>query len=83
VPGVVVGEIFDLGHRRRLIELVVGRFRDGFGHEFRHLLDVDRGAGLARAFGDGVGHFLDVTVRGIIEDENFCHGWSPGGWFEY
>jgi hypothetical protein len=75
--GIVIGKVVDLRHRRCLIELVIRSLGDGFGHQLRHPLDVDRCAGLARAFGDGVRHLLDVTVSGIIENENFCHGWSP------
>ena len=75
--GVVIGEFVDLRDRRGLVELVVRRFRDIRRHQFGHPLDVDRGAGFARAFGNGIRHRLDVAVGGIIENENFCHGWSP------
>ena len=76
--GVVVGEVLDLGDRRSLIELVIRGFGDFGRHQFGHALDVDRGAGFARAFGDGVRHRFDMAVGGIIEDENFCHGGLRG-----
>ncbi len=72
--GVVIGQFFDLRHRRRLIELVVRRFCDFQRHQFGDPLDVYRGAGFAGAFGDGVRHLLDVAVGGIVENENFSHG---------
>jgi hypothetical protein len=74
---VVIGEIVDLCDRCSLIELVVRRFRDIRWYQLRHPLDIDGGTGRARAFGDGVRHGLDVSVGGIIENENFCHGGSP------
>ena len=77
--GVVVGEVVDLGDRGGLIELVVRGLGDRFGHQLRHALDVDGGAGFARALGDGVRHALDVTVGGIIEHENFGHDGFPLG----
>jgi len=77
--GVVIGEVFDFGDRRRLIEPVVRCFRDFFRHQLGHAFDVDGRAGFAGAFGDGVRHGLDVTVGGVIEYENFCHGGSPWG----
>lgn len=77
--GVVIGEVLDLGDGGSLIELVIRRLRDGFGHQFRHALDVDGGAGLARALCDGIRHRLDVTVGGIIEHENFGHDGFPLG----
>ena len=39
--GVVMGEVLDLRHRRRLVELVMRRLRDLGRHQFRHALDVD------------------------------------------
>src|SRR5450756_1274817 len=78
--GVIIGKLFDLRHRRGLIELVIRRLRDFRRHQLGHAPDVDGGAGLARAFGDRVRHRLDVTIGGIIQDEYFSHGWSPWGW---
>jgi len=75
--GVIFGKLFDLRHRRWLIEFIMRCFSDGFRHQLRHPFDVDGGAGLARAFGDRVRHFFDVTVGGIIENENFRHGGCP------
>jgi multimeric flavodoxin WrbA len=49
------------------------RFGDFRRHQFGHALDVDRRAGLAGAFGNGVGHRFDMAIGGIIQDENFCH----------
>jgi hypothetical protein len=77
--GVVIGELFDPGDRGSLIKLVVGGFGDRFGHQLRHALDVDGGAGFTGALGDRVCHGLDVTVGGIIEHENFGHDGFPLG----
>ena len=77
--GVVIGEILDPGDGRGLIELVIRSLGDRFRHQFRHALDVDGRAGVARALGDGVRHGLDVTVGGIIEHENFGHDGFPLG----
>ena len=77
--GIVIGEVFDLGDRGGLIELVIRRLGDLFGHQLRHALDVDGRAGFARAFGDGIRHRFDVTVGGIIEHEYFGHDGFPLG----
>ncbi|MGY4355869.1 hypothetical protein ACVW0J_002362 [Bradyrhizobium sp. i1.7.7] len=71
---IVIGEVLDLGDGRSLVDLVVRGLGDLGRHQLRHALDVDGGAGLARAFGDGMGHRFDVAIGGIIEDENFGHG---------
>src|SRR6185312_1836842 len=78
----VTSEVFDPGNWRRLIDLVMRRLGDFGGHQFRHALDVDRGAGFASAVGNSLRHGFDVTVSGIIEDENFCHDGSPRGEFQ-
>src|SRR5271170_6481577 len=56
-----------------LIELEMRSLRDRLGGVFRHPFDVDGGAGLTRAFGDRISHFLDVAVAGIIQYENLGH----------
>ena len=59
---VVVRQIVDGRDRRRLVELEAGLPRDLLGHELGHALDVDRGAGFARAFGHGLRHLFDMAV---------------------
>ena len=46
---VVIGELVDGGDRRRLVELDAGLPGDLLRHQLRHALDVDLGAGTARA----------------------------------
>ena len=38
---------------------------------------VGTGTRFARTLGDGIRHGFDVAVSGIIQNENFCHDWSP------
>src|SRR5205814_3019025 len=71
--GIIIGKLFDLRHRRCLVQFVMRCFGYSFRHQFRHPLDVDAGAGFARALGDSIRHFFDVTVGGIVKNENFCH----------
>ena len=59
---VVIGEILDLGDRRGLVELEVGRLGDFFRHVLRNALDVHLGAGRFGAFGDRVGHRFDMAI---------------------
>ncbi len=70
---VVVRQVVDRRHRSGLIQLVMGRLGDLRRDQFGHALDVDRGAGRAGALGDGFGHLLDVTVGGVVENEDLRH----------
>jgi len=70
---IVFGQRVDLGQRRRLIKLVVGRRGDGLRHELGRPADIDLRAARPRAVGDGVRHLLDVAVGGIVEDEDTGH----------
>jgi len=65
--------IVDLRHRSGLVQLEMSAFRLLFGEGFGHALDIDGGAGVARAFGDRLGHRFDMAVARIIQDENFGH----------
>ncbi len=84
--GVVVRQLVDAGQRRGLVELEVRRLGGCLGRGFGNTLEVDAGAGRARALGDGGGHRLDVAVAGVIENENLGHddswggGWVDSGW---
>ena len=75
---VVIGKLLDLRDRSGLVELVVRGFGDLGRHQFGHALDIDGGAGFARALGNRVGHGFDVAIGGIIENENFGHGGLRG-----
>jgi len=72
--GIVVWQVVDFGNGCRLVHLVVRFAGDVFRNQLRHPLDVHLGAGLARAFGNRVGHGFDVSVSGIVENQYLGHG---------
>src|SRR3546814_15041672 len=66
------------------------RLHHRFGRGFGDAADVDFGARGARAFGDGIGHLLDMPIARIIEHQNLSHhhvlfveekreGWAAAG----
>ena len=75
--GIVVGQLIYLRNGGFLVGLVMRSLcdvgRDRLGHPF----DVDGRACRARTFRDCIRHRFDVTVRGVVQDEDFCHGVSP------
>jgi hypothetical protein len=72
--GVIAGELVHGRDRGVLVQLVAALSRQLFGHQFRHALHVhDRALDLARALRDGLGHFLDVAIGGVIENQNLRH----------
>src|SRR6516164_9909068 len=67
----------------RLVQLHAGFFGDFLRHQFRSTLDGDLSAWhRASAFGDRLGHLLDVTPSAVIEDENLRHRQPPAS-FSY
>ena len=70
---VVVRKLARRGDRRGLIKLEMRGLGDRLGDGFGHALHLNRRARGARAFGDRVGHRLDVAVSGIIEYEHLRH----------
>src|SRR5690606_41150134 len=73
----LVGQVLDLGDGRGLVELVAGLAGDFLGNQFRHALDVDRGARRPGPFGDGLSHGFDMTVGRVVENQYFRHVKSP------
>jgi hypothetical protein len=70
---VVIGQIIDLGDRRRLVEFEIRGFGDVLGHQLGDALDVNMRAVRSGTFGDRVRHRLDMAVAGIIQNEYFGH----------
>src|SRR3954454_4340857 len=60
--GVVARQLFDRGDRGRLVELVAALAGHLLGHGFRDTLHRRLSSGGAGAFGDGLGHGLDMAV---------------------
>jgi hypothetical protein len=69
----VIGQIIDLGDRRRLVEFEIRGFGDVLGHQLGDALDVNMRAVRPGAFGDRVRHRLDMPIAGIIQNEQFGH----------
>src|SRR3546814_19973811 len=55
------------------VGLEARRLHHRFGRGFGDAADVDFGARGARAFGDGIGHLLDMPIARIIEHQNLSH----------
>ena len=72
--GVVIGELVDRCDRSFLVELEVRGFCYVSRNCLRNTLEVHSCARRARAFSDCIRHRFDVTVRGVVEDEDACHG---------
>ena len=71
---VIVAKLVGIGERRVLVELDAGAAADLLGHQLGDALHDDLGAlDLARAFGDGRGHRLDMAVARIIENQDPRH----------
>src|ERR1700730_14514964 len=71
--GVVIGEVFDLRHRSRLVELEVRLACDLLGDKLRHSLDIHLCTGFSCAFGHHISHRFDMAVGGIVKHQNLCH----------
>src|SRR6516165_2583886 len=81
--GVVRREFVYATNGSGLVQLHAGFFGDFLRHQFRSTLDGDLSAWhRASAFGDRLGHLLDVTPRAVIEDENLRHRQPPAS-FSY
>ena len=71
--GVIIGEVFDLGHRGSLVALVVRLACDLLGDQLRHASDVNLCAGSACAFGHRIRHRFDMAVSGIVKHQYLGH----------
>jgi hypothetical protein len=60
-----------------LVELEVGALGNRLRNRLGHALYVDLRARASRAFCDCLGHLLDVSVGGIVENEDLGHGMFP------
>lgn len=75
---VVVRQFLRAGNGGRLVCLDVDLLLNVFGHQLWDAFDDDLGARHGpRAFGDCLGHGLDVAPSAVIEDENLRHGVTP------